>query len=155
MTARGLAAIALTGGLLIASAGAAAAEGPLRQRLPSGLTLLVRENSATPVVAVSFFVRMGSRWETESDAGIVMIRRRLLEEVRRLEAGGGDPKATIRDERRNDRIRLPYADRSYNAVQRAGRIHMSADEHTPPGAPLYGQPEEIIAEMRKLWGALR
>ena len=78
MTARGLAAIALTGGLLIASAGAAAAEGPLRQRLPNGLTLLVRENSATPVVAVSFFVRMGSRWETESDAGISHLLQQVM-----------------------------------------------------------------------------
>jgi 5,5'-dehydrodivanillate O-demethylase len=92
---------------------------------------------------------------TESDEGIVMIRRRFLEEMRKLEATGGDPKGTIRDADSNDRIRLPYADRSYNAAQRAGRIHMSADEHTPPGAPLYGQPEEIIAEMKKVWGALR
>jgi predicted Zn-dependent peptidase len=73
-----LAAIALAGVLLTASAGAASAEGPQRQRLPNGLTLLVRENSATPVVAVSFFVRMGSRWETEDDAGISHLLQQVM-----------------------------------------------------------------------------
>jgi len=41
-----------------------------RQVLANGLTVLVRENSAAPVVAVSLQVRAGSRFETESTAGI-------------------------------------------------------------------------------------
>ena len=42
----------------------------LRHRFANGLTLLVRENPAAPVVAVSFQVRMGGRWERPDDVGI-------------------------------------------------------------------------------------
>ena len=41
-----------------------------RARLPNGLTVLVRENSAAPVVAVSLGVRMGTRWETPETVGL-------------------------------------------------------------------------------------
>jgi predicted Zn-dependent peptidase len=40
-----------------------------RSRLPNGLTVLVRQNPAAPVVAVSLMVRMGTRWETRETAG--------------------------------------------------------------------------------------
>jgi zinc protease len=39
-------------------------------RLDNGLTVVVRENPAAPVVAVALLVRMGSRWETADNAGI-------------------------------------------------------------------------------------
>jgi zinc protease len=42
----------------------------VRRQLNSGLTLLVNENFASPSVAVSILVRMGSRWEREDNAGI-------------------------------------------------------------------------------------
>ena len=58
--------------------GVAAAQAPRREQLPSGLTLLVRENTATPVVAASLFVRVGSRWETEDDAGISHLLQQVL-----------------------------------------------------------------------------
>jgi zinc protease len=58
--------------------GVAAAEGPQRARLPSGLTVLVRESTATPVVAASLVVRMGSRWETEDNAGISHLLQQVL-----------------------------------------------------------------------------
>jgi zinc protease len=58
--------------------GVAAAEGPQRARLPSGLTVLVRESAATPVVAASLVVRMGSRWETEDNAGISHLLQQVL-----------------------------------------------------------------------------
>jgi zinc protease len=58
--------------------GVAAAEGPQRSRLPSGLTVLVRESTATPVVAASLVVRMGSRWETEENAGISHLLQQVL-----------------------------------------------------------------------------
>lgn len=61
-----------------ALAGVAEAQGPRREQLPSGLTVLVRENSATPVVAASLFVRAGSRWETEDDAGITHLLQQVL-----------------------------------------------------------------------------
>lgn len=57
--------------LLLAVAPARAAEPPIvRESLPNGLTLLVRENPAAPVVAVSVVVKMGARWETAQNAGI-------------------------------------------------------------------------------------
>lgn len=64
--------------LLAATAAVAAAGTPRRERLPSGLTVLVRESSATPVVAASLFVRVGSRWETEDDAGITHLLQQVL-----------------------------------------------------------------------------
>ena len=41
-----------------------------RTRLANGMTLLVRENPAAPVVAMSLMVKMGTRWETRDTAGI-------------------------------------------------------------------------------------
>jgi zinc protease len=61
-----------------ATSGVAAAEEPRREKLPSGLTVLVRENTSTPVVAASLFVRVGSRWETEQDAGISHLMQQVL-----------------------------------------------------------------------------
>ncbi|HET8577274.1 MAG TPA: pitrilysin family protein [Methylomirabilota bacterium] len=50
----------------------------LAERLPNGLTVLVRENPAAPVVAVSLFVRVGSRWETDENAGVSNLLQQLL-----------------------------------------------------------------------------
>jgi predicted Zn-dependent peptidase len=61
-----------------AAGGVAAAQEPRREKLPSGLTVLVRENTSTPVVAASLFVRVGSRWETEQDAGISHLLQQVL-----------------------------------------------------------------------------
>ena len=41
-----------------------------QQRLPNGLTVMVRENPVAPVVALSLQVRMGTRWERPETAGI-------------------------------------------------------------------------------------
>ena len=61
-----------------ATIGVGAAQEPRREKLPSGLTVLVRENTSTPVVAASLFVRVGSRWETEQDAGISHLMQQVL-----------------------------------------------------------------------------
>jgi len=74
---RHVTALALAAALGWAGAGSAAAQ-PTRQQLPGGLTVLVRENTATPVAAASLFVRMGSRWETEDDAGIGHLLQQVL-----------------------------------------------------------------------------
>jgi len=42
----------------------------VRERLPNGLTVIVRENPVAPVVAVSLMVRAGTRWERAENAGI-------------------------------------------------------------------------------------
>ena len=78
MTARRLGAALLATAAMCASVAGAAAQEPLRERLPSGLTVLVRENAATPVVAASLFVRVGSRWETEDNAGISHLLQQVL-----------------------------------------------------------------------------
>lgn len=71
----------------------------VRQRLSSGLTVLVRENLTAPVVAVSLQLRMGLRWEQPETAGIsnlvqqVMVkgttRRTALEIAEAAEGMGG------------------------------------------------------------------
>src|ERR1700759_1091099 len=45
-----------------------------------------------------------------SDRGIVMIRRRFLEEMKAI-AAGAEAKGTIRDPEKNVRVELPIADR--------------------------------------------
>ncbi len=56
----------------------AADEPVLAEKLPNGLTLLIRENPAAPIVAASLFVRVGSRWEAEDDAGATNLLQQLL-----------------------------------------------------------------------------
>jgi zinc protease len=41
-----------------------------RTKLANGMTVLVRENSTAPIVAMSLMLRMGTRWETRQNAGI-------------------------------------------------------------------------------------
>ena len=54
----------------LAAAPATAAADVLRERLPNGFTVLVRENPVAPVVAASLLVRTGTRWERPETAGI-------------------------------------------------------------------------------------
>jgi zinc protease len=63
--------------LVLASAGALAVTPAVadtgqvtRSRLANGMTVLVRENPVTPVVAASLMIKMGTRWETRPTAGI-------------------------------------------------------------------------------------
>jgi len=75
-------------GLLLASgflvlalaAGGAAAQEPTvtRHALSNGIVVLVRENSAIDVVAVSLHVRAGSHFETPQSAGITNFLQRTL-----------------------------------------------------------------------------
>jgi zinc protease len=70
--------LALLAVALTAPAAGETAEPPRREQLPSGLVVLIRENAATPVVAASLFVRVGSRWETEDNAGITHLLQQVL-----------------------------------------------------------------------------
>jgi zinc protease len=56
----------------------AAAERVFAEKLPNGLTLLIRENPAAPIVAASLFVRVGSRWEADDAAGVTNLLQQLL-----------------------------------------------------------------------------
>ena len=49
-----------------------------RAKLGNGLVVLVRENPAAPVVAVSLQVKMGNRWETRANAGISNLVQLML-----------------------------------------------------------------------------
>ena len=62
------------------AAGGVAAREPqvTRHVLPNGMTVLVRENPAVPAVAVSLQVRAGSRFETETTAGITNFLHRAM-----------------------------------------------------------------------------
>lgn len=60
----------LTWSTAAAAAAPTPAPGVTRERLPNGLTVVVRENPAAPVVASSLLVKMGTRTETADDAGI-------------------------------------------------------------------------------------
>lgn len=65
--------LALGAALLLALAAPTLADEPgaiTRARLANGFTILVRENPAAPVVAISLGIRMGTRWETPETAGI-------------------------------------------------------------------------------------
>jgi zinc protease len=65
--------------VLLAAASAQAQEPQVAKHvLPNGLTVLVRENPAVGVVAVSLQVRAGSRFETESTAGITNFLHRAM-----------------------------------------------------------------------------
>jgi 5,5'-dehydrodivanillate O-demethylase len=77
----------------------------------------------------------------ESDRGVIMLRRRMLEEAA-VVAAGGDPKAVIRDPDKNHALYLPR-------VGRGGRP--SAGATPAPFVFHAGQPREIVEEMRRIW----
>jgi 5,5'-dehydrodivanillate O-demethylase len=79
----------------------------------------------------------------ESDRGVILLRRRMLEEAG-VVAGGGDPKAIIRDRVKNQRLELPTIREGRGAPIR------------PPDGPRpmvfhAGQPREIVEEMKRIW----
>ena len=79
----------------------------------------------------------------ESDRGVILLRRRMLEEAG-IAGRGGDPKAVIRDAAKNVRLPLPTIREGRGAPVR------------PPDAPRpmvfhAGQPREIVAEMKRIW----
>ncbi|MCE9624839.1 MAG: insulinase family protein, partial [Deltaproteobacteria bacterium] len=74
-----------------------------RQVLPNGLTLLLLETHQAPVVAINICVRVGSRYETDQEAGICHLIEHMLfkgterlgpgEVAKKIEASGGDVNA--------------------------------------------------------------
>jgi len=77
----------------------------------------------------------------ESDRGVIMIRKRLLDDLEAV-AAGKDPMATIRDPAVNHRVPLPI-------IGGANRLVTAS---RPPRFPfLAGQPAEVQAEFEKAW----
>ena len=89
--------VALAAALLLLAPAAAAAQsaGVTRTKLPNGLTVLVRENPAAPVVAYSLMVKMGTRTETPDTAGISNLLQLML--VRGTEKMNGEQIAEAAD----------------------------------------------------------
>jgi predicted Zn-dependent peptidase len=56
--------------VLVVATTAAAVEAPRTERLANGFTVIVRDNPLAPVVALSLFVKTGTRWEQPANAGI-------------------------------------------------------------------------------------
>ena len=81
-----------------------------------------------------------------SDGGIIMMRRRMLEEAR-IVADGGEPKAVIRDPEKNKNLYLPRQNRN----GRGGPFAQEPDGRAPRNRHLSGQPQEILDEMDKIW----
>ena len=82
----------------------------------------------------------------ESDRGVILMRRRLLEEAKTV-SEGGEPKGLIRDPAQNDCVRLPIIDRERFVVGysledvREGRVPPSI--YARSFIFQAGQPEEI------------
>ncbi len=81
-----------------------------------------------------------------SDGGIILMRRRMLEEAR-IVADGGEPKAVIRDAEKNNQIYLPRQGRSNTGPIFGAR----ADGKAPRTTLLAKQPQEVLDEMDKVW----
>lgn len=77
---RALGLLCTSGVALMPGVSAAGSHPPpvFRHRLPNGLTLLVRENPAAPVVAASLLVRMGTRWEDSETAGVANLLQHVM-----------------------------------------------------------------------------
>jgi 5,5'-dehydrodivanillate O-demethylase len=80
----------------------------------------------------------------ESDRGLILFRRRMLEEAA-VVARGGEPKAVVRDATKNARIALPRV--------RQGRGAPMGVTPDRPRPMLWhaGQPREIAEEIERLW----
>ena len=93
----------------------------------------------------------------ESDRGVIMMRRRILEDAERV-ARGEEPKAVIRDPEKNRLVRLPIIGRDF-FVNGSSNIESETSRQRTPGLPLrrefpflVGQPEEIRAAYRRAMG---
>jgi 5,5'-dehydrodivanillate O-demethylase len=90
--------------------------------------------------------KISDRWNEHlgsSDRGVIMIRKRFLEDLERV-ARGEDPKAIVRDPKANECIPLPVANRR-SLVD--GLTRAELDAHPFAGFRLYpfqaGQPDEV------------
>jgi 5,5'-dehydrodivanillate O-demethylase len=79
----------------------------------------------------------------ESDRGILMMRKRMFEQVEVVRSGG-DPMGLIRDPAANHRVHLPLI-----------RGRPPEGPEPPPFPFLAGQPAEIAEELRSVWRSRR
>jgi 5,5'-dehydrodivanillate O-demethylase len=74
----------------------------------------------------------------ESDRGVILIRKRLLDDINAV-AAGNDPMAIIRDSEVNHRVHLPIIERP------------AAKNGPLPFRFLAGQPAEVWEEFQQVW----
>ena len=93
----------------------------------------------------------------ESDRGVIMMRRRILEDAERV-ARGEEPKGVIRDPEKNRVVRLPIIGRDF-FVNGSSRVEHETSRQRTPGLQLrrdfpflIGQPEEVRAAYRRAMG---
>ena len=93
----------------------------------------------------------------ESDRGVIMMRRRILEDAERV-ARGEEPKGVIRDPEKNRCVRLPIIGRDF-FLNGSSRVESEISRQRTPGLPLRkefpfltGQPEEVRAAYRRAMG---
>lgn len=93
----------------------------------------------------------------ESDRGVIMMRRRILEDAERV-TRGGEPKGIIRDAAKNRCVRLPIIGRDF-FVNGSSRVESETSRQRTPGLLLRkefpfltGQPEEVRAAYRRAMG---
>jgi 5,5'-dehydrodivanillate O-demethylase len=85
----------------------------------------------------------------ESDRGVIVLRRRMLEEAA-VAARGADPKGVIRDPALNHRLALP------RVRDGAGAAAIFSDATGPrPMIFHVGQPKEIAEEHARVWAERR
>ena len=77
----------------------------------------------------------------ESDRGVILMRKRLLDDIDNV-AAGRDPMGLIRDPAVNDSVYLPII----------GGLNRPAPKDGPRPFPfLAGQPEEVAKEFEQAW----
>jgi 5,5'-dehydrodivanillate O-demethylase oxygenase subunit len=93
----------------------------------------------------------------ESDRGVIMMRRRILDDAERV-ARGEEPKGVIRDPEKNRCVRLPIICRDF-FLNGSSRVESETSRQRTPGLPLrkefpflVGQPEEVRAAYRRAMG---
>jgi 5,5'-dehydrodivanillate O-demethylase oxygenase subunit len=93
----------------------------------------------------------------ESDRGVIMMRRRILEDAETV-MRGGEPKALIRDAVKNSCVRLPIIGRDF-FLNGSSRVENETSRQRTPGLVLRrefpfltGQPEEVRAAYRRAMG---
>jgi len=92
----------------------------------------------------------------KSDTGVLMLRRRLLDDIKRVEAGR-DPSGLLRDPERNTCIELPIIGKrgfrdGLSAAELSTAFARLGQEFPPPYIFQAGQPEQVRAQYEEAMG---
>ena len=68
----------LSGSMLFVPDSLASERNVVKERLPNGMSVIVEEVDSAPVVAIQMWVRVGSAYETEAEAGLSHVFEHML-----------------------------------------------------------------------------